>query len=508
MPEPRDSRLRDGRFSSRPDAEPGRADAAPEPPEAGAAPQTSEAPAPGPATTMLRGPHMPADRGLSSLGLLMQLAGTLGMVGSSLLALTGAFGQHRLAGLLFVGGVFCGIRSAYHRAAGNALLYGTGSAPLRGVRQYIWVSAGQTAFCLFLLKDIIDTAALIQVAAVLLIWPLTLQVYFASPKPRALATFGIPDGEDHGFEGTAVLMTVFGWMGLLGALFALFLTVDALLDAWLTSIIPILVMLGSALLLIRSFRHVRAGLRGISGDATYEEYSAVASHYYNFGIASAACVGTAVFVITLVSSRVSPLGVALMLGAPVGLALYAWPSLLRRFYLERRFSVYLAGDGAPVFQRAPDNGLTALGWLLVAVSVVGLALSVGAALGSMHWHWVWRGAPSWWWLAGTSCLSLWAGIELVRMSERHKIAAVVYGGVGILAACALWPQIDDLHIWIERMFVMDDAPSGLVRTALLHFHVALALASLVLATRTAAPSAVARIRAIERADIDQELVKP
>ena len=56
--------------------------------------------------------------------------------------------------------------------------------------------------------------------------------------------------------------------------------------------------------------------------------------------------------------------------------LMAWPMIIRRFFSERQFADLLAGDDAPIHRRAPDAGLTGLGWLLLAHAMFGATMLI------------------------------------------------------------------------------------------------------------------------------------
>ena len=86
----------------------------------------------------LAGPRMPADHGLSSLGLLMQLGGSLFLGGMVVFSVSSLFASE-MSGWFFLL-VVCGagaVRSGLHRAAGTALLYGSERGPFRPTCTYV-----------------------------------------------------------------------------------------------------------------------------------------------------------------------------------------------------------------------------------------------------------------------------------------------------------------------------------------------------------------------------------
>lgn len=454
-------------------------------------------PAAEPVVARLTGARMPADRGMSSLGLLMQLGGTIGMTLAAVMAIAVSLGgAGQASGILFLIASLSGVRSALHRMAGTQLLYGKESAPLRSVRTYLWASFAHGALCLLFLKSHLNGLALAKIAAVFLSWPVTLLVYFSLPHIKALIRNGVPDSEDHGFEGAAVLMTVFGIMGTLFAAFVLTVILDNPGAAFATFASSIFVLI-FVVLAVRSVIHSLAGFKGISG-ANFDECNANASRYYSLGVTSAVCIGITLFVVMFMTT--GQLGVALMLGVFSMFMLLSWPSILRRLYAERNFLVYLAGSDAPTFQRAPDAGLIALGWTLIAISVFGLGPSLfealwGERLSAQDLEGIGSLARSSWWSVGTSALQFWAGIELVRMSERHKLAAMIYGVVSsVVTLYLVWPMIDTLdHVLMPML-----GASGSIVSQSVLFGVAinlvLAIGTIVLVNRVTMPSAVVHIR--------------
>ena len=118
------------------------------------------------------------------------------------------------------------------------------------------------------------------------------------------------------------------------------------------------------------------------------------------------------------SSSPSIFGLTLVTG--VCWLLMAWPLIVRRFFADRQFADLLAGDTAPAHHRAPDAGLTWLGWFLIAERGLRrhgrswsrtprssartprddeVFMSLGGALG----------LRSLWWNVGLVVLQAWAG---------------------------------------------------------------------------------------------------
>ena len=133
------------------------------------------------------------------------------------------------------------------------------------------------------------------------------------------------------------------------------------------------------------------------------------------------------------SSAINVAGLAIVCG--LCWMLMAWPLIVRRFFSDRQFADLLAGDDAPVHRRAPDAGLTWLGWLLIAHARSRVVhhpadhhgtrrrwrrLGRGGAMGLEGMISVFgpTGLRSVWWSVGLFGLQGWAGFELVRMSPQ------------------------------------------------------------------------------------------
>jgi hypothetical protein len=150
-------------------------------------------------------------------------------------------------------------------------------------------------------------------------------------------------------------------------------------------------------------------------------------------------------------------------------------------------------------RRAPDAGLTGLGWLLFgyamfkgAVILMAMSssdseirtLALVALLGG-------SALRSIWWLVGVSVLQAWAGYELVRMSKQSRAIATVFGIVGVaVIAYANWPMIK----MFTSLKLLGGGPE-LLRVGQIAMDLLLPAITLVLVNRKIAPTARARFRA-------------
>jgi hypothetical protein len=250
------------------------------------------------------------------------------------------------------------------------------------------------------------------------------------------------------------------------------------------------------LLVARSSLHVRAGLAGLR-DSSFDRPSELAARYAAFGVISAFCVG-GMLALFAMSERLTPdamLGIAVMCWL-----LAAWPMIVRRYFQHRQFAELLAGDRV-LHRRAPDAGLTGLGWLLlghatlvagvliVRISVShagagrlleGLLRLTGPLVGTSKAHLVLS--------AVVIGLEIVAAAALLRMSDHRRAIATIYalvaGAVALTVAFALFRSLGrGAHLDIR-----------MVRLIPMACQLVFPVATLVLVHRALVPAARARYR--------------
>ncbi len=454
-------------------------------------------------------PNVPADQGLSSLGLLMQLGGSLFAAVMSLatfmalLAMGGrGGGSEKLVILLILGASLT--RSIFHRAAGTEILYGRRTldgvaSPLSGVKRYIAIGIGHSALVFLILtgKFHMDMKLGLGIFLGLASWPATLAVLMTLPRFRRFNT-EMPVSEDKGFEGASILMTVLGTCGLLGSAAILILLMSAGGGRALSSGPGVLIMLAVILLCIRSALHVQAGLSGLRQTGV-DRAVELANRYANFGVISSFCTAGALLLMIMSLSRghFDPTGLIVIVG--MCWMLMAWPLIIRRFYSERQFADLMAGEGGAYHRRAPDAGLSGLGWLLFAHAMMSAAMLIPQLLVSpenmsrsmaesmmMLGN---AGMRSIWWSAGLVALQAWAGFELVRMSSTHRIIGTVYAIVAIIISVYLtWPVLQQMK------YILRGGPETMMMFLPMAIQLVIPIATLVLVNRNIAPTAQARFR--------------
>lgn len=450
---------------------------------------------------------VPADHGLSSLGLLMQLAGNVMAAYAGIVAFVMMLAMRARGEMLWVFVVMgmCIARSLMHRAAGTQLLYGNGAIRddgkverFAGVRTYIIFAASQSLALGALLAgkfEVPPTLAL-GVTVGLALWPAALFVLFRLPR-FARYRQELPVPEDKGFEGASILMTVLGLCGLVAVATLMMLMLDAP-GRVLASTDGFLIFGVLVLLVIRSCLHVQAGLSGLR-ETNIDRSVELASRYANFGMITAFCAGAAllVFFMMLPGARMNAAGFAMCVG--ITWLLMAWPLTVRRFFAERQFADLMAGDDAPIHRRAPDAGITGLGWLLFAYAmfsavfvIIGLAArGSDGLLGAMMTLGGSFGMRSMWFSVGLVILQGWAGYELIRMSAQARIVATVYGVVGVIVTIYMNMPLVDMFRGARGAFRNAEQ---LVALGPIAIALIIPIATLILVNRNIAPTARARFR--------------
>lgn len=461
----------------------------------------AEPPPPAPAPSLVD-PGVPADQGLASLGLVMQLAGTVFAAYASLvmfimLFLPTGFGRVGKGYILIVLAL-CVARSAFHRVGGSELLYPRATfddkpSPFAGVKRYVLVAFAQTAVMAVLLsgKFGVPFKFTLGICAGLAAWPTFLAVISRLPRFKRFSG-ELPIAEDKGFEAAAILMTVLGTCGVLGT--GAFLVVMLESGSQILSQGPgVLLLVALVMLLIRSIFHVQAGISGLR-ETNLDRSVELANRYANFGVISSFCAAGAMLIVSMMGA-VNLAVIAVVAG--VCWMLMAWPMIIRRFFSERQFADLMAGDGSQLHRRAPDAGLTGLGWLLVAHAFFGATLLIpqvvlGADFGGRYTEMLSfmgpSGARSLWWSVGLTTFQMWAGYELIRMSPHSRVIATVFSVVaGALTIYIMWPVLQGMK-HLGRMM----SPEMVMMIVPLAIQLVIPVSTLLLVNRKIAPTARAR----------------
>ena len=418
--------------------------------------------------------HKSSDGGLSGLGLIMQLVGNMmtAVVGCYGLIMViamleggarGESGKMVLFVLALVGTSLA--RSVIHAAAGRSLLYELNSSgtPMGHLDRYVLVSAVQTGVVAFgLLVNDLPGKQIAGMVLMLAAWPLALALV-AKPKIMEHGNV-VPMADDKGFSGASILLLIFGCIGVgIGAVMLL---------GWLEwpsqlkgSLMGVGMLVAFVMLTIRSVLHLRAGLRGSSA-VLMAETAEAAGKYASFGVIAAVVAG-GTFLLSMVGAmggRGAGGGLMMMLMlfmvVMITWVLLVWPLTVKRFFGDRQFATMM-DEQAPSQQSSSDRGLPTLGWLLLAFGAFALASGIGGLIvgssgddgGRMRGNPMGEmmgmlgnvGDKSPWFGIGTAVLQLWAGVELINLSPRFKLAGMVFGAVaGAIALYVYLPLIGDL----------------------------------------------------------------
>lgn len=363
----------------------------------------------------------PADQGLSTLGMLMQLAGSSFAAFATLLMLA-MLGDGVGGWMLAVFGLSI-TRSLVHRNAGKDLLYGAMNR-LGGIDLYVVVALAQSVLVALIAWWGLDMPGresfglLLGLAA----WPACLAITVARPRFRRFRDV-MPIAEDKGFEGASILMIVLGFSGI-GNVLAAAVVVLAVIEYIGEMAYVIWALL--AVLLVRSVLHLQAGFSGVR-ETTFESTIVRAKRYADFGVITTFALCGALLLFNLaVNGGVIGLGLI----AALGWLLLAWPMIVRQFFADRQITDLIAGDDAPPHHRAPDAGLTNLGWLLLAHAMLQTTILLPDLFGTPLVAHV--GDRSIWLSVGIVALQAWAGAELIRMSPQSRFIATAFGTLGTL----------------------------------------------------------------------------
>lgn len=446
---------------------------------------------------------VPADHGLASLGLVMQLAGrTSGALAALIASIVVLESRvHRNAGWLVFAVALCIARSQLHRLAGRDLVYsrqtpeGAIADPFRAMRTYVVFGIGQAI--------VIGLVAIMQfgatprtgagIVAALALWPMMLAAFMQRPRFLPLHA-GIPLGEDRGLEGASIVMTVLGGCGVLSAT-TIVLVLGGLSRRHLQHGWGAMLVVVFTLLVIRSCLHIRAGLAGLR-ETSFDRPSELAARYASFGVISSVCVG-GVLALLAMSERLAPEAITSV--TVLCWLLAAWPVIVKRYFHHRQFAELLAGDRV-LHRRAPDAGLTGLGWLLVGhamlvAAILILAVSIeprgaGHALGNLLLLCdpvVGRSTVDLGLAAGIVALELSAAAALLRMSDHRRAIVTIYALVAAGVALAVgWPLVWRFSHHQEGLRMLRLLPAAV--------QIVLPVATLMIVRREIAPVARARYR--------------
>lgn len=452
-------------------------------------------------------PRVPADHGLACLGLLMQLAGNVLAAYGVLAAFVALFAFRGRGGdtlWVFLVLALGAARALAHRHAGTQLVYGDRAIGvpgpvglalpderrLSGIHGYLAVALAHATLVTAIARLHFDagTPAVLALFGGLLVWPAVLLAVTTRPGMRALGRH-LPGSADKGFEAVAIVMTILAAAGLALGLGLLGYLFDRPAER-LQQGPALLAIVMLCALVVRSGYHLRAGIAGLR-ETSIERAVGYATRYANFGVISTFCAG-AVMLLCVTFSRYALRDLAIVIG--LVWTLLAWPLIVRRFFADRQFDDLLAGAAAERHHRAPDAGLSGLGWLLAGNAAIGVSWlllrtavaglpALQAAVGTLGAPDAALGAQ-----LGVLALGGWAAVELVGMTARAPAAAVAWAVAAVgLSVYLVAPELGAARGGLPPT-------SHLAGTVWLAGQIVLAVATLRLVTRRVTPSARARYR--------------
>jgi hypothetical protein len=315
-----------------------------------------------------------------------------------------------------------------------------------------------------------------------LLW--TLRRSAVAAHLRRLSARGVTQrSRNHGIQGAGLLFIAFGVMGIVfAALLAYVIVRMHVLEA---GIIGILYLLTAAGFLVRSSAHAFCGVRAARG-AEPNGFHGDVNRYVTLGVVSVVLF-TATAFITLVEVRQAPAMLILTFVCLGGLLL-VWP-LAVHGAAQRVAEQTLEEDDETsevVFGRAPDGGLTAMGFLLLAWGSLSLPYLLGAVLGADRGEIIpsLTALPSGMvWLEGlATAATIWAGLEITLMTSRQRLATAVYGLVASVAVIVAAAKTFDL-MFGSTLPRADDVPATIMFLGAIAVNLVIPLLALALAVR-------------------------
>lgn len=449
--------------------------------------------------------RLPVDGGLAGLGLVTLAGAALGIVSAIGLFVTGrTFGFGGPAGgilpslLIFALSL---VRSGFHIGAGRAA---TKRQPILGdaVRRYVIVAAVHTLTVLGIVAFVwLDgmrggtVPLVIGLGLFLMGWPVTLWVLVSRRSVKAI--FNTADTFDVGLVpgdrsvcGAGVLMTVFGaaFLVLDLAAFAALVAAKVRIE---TSTIAGFVLL--FLLAVRSVLHVSWGVAAMRGKMDLGRFRRVTEAYLWVAFATAILALGAMFAMEefRIAFKKAPINIIYIAVVLVS-ALMAWPMVLRAFVQDTVPYWDAEADAERAFRPAVDRGLTTLGYLLVWLAVFGLSqwflALLGVSLGPLKTMTLAGGFGQIVASLVVLGLQLWVALELLAMTPRRQLAALIYAGAALLAVAL--EQLVFRPANVDPYAAFDDGPTflGVLQTAVaIALSLLLPIVTLVL-SRTRSPA--------------------
>jgi hypothetical protein len=233
-------------------------------------------------------------------------------------------------------------------------------------------------------------------------------------------------------------MLALGGMGLILSL--LFFSAAFASQVWRSGLAGTLVFVTVALFVARAALHVGGGIVAFRG----QHPTTFATHVKRYWVASWLSLLLLVVTVSFVLRSIVAVPLILVLAG----VLNVWPFMLRG--LARRATIALYANDAEVRDADPDQGVTALGYVLLATGVFGLISALVTTWASGSWlgahdeaHIVLPSAfGDHWSLWVCALLAAWAGIEQVLMTRRWRLASLTYGiSVAALACLFMVPEL-------------------------------------------------------------------
>lgn len=371
-------------------------------------------------------PLLPADAGLSALGLLMRVGGAFGLwIGIIFLLAMLTMPRVGLSALVLALGP---LRSWAHSRAGGRLQQ---SAP--EAQQAVWLYIGLAIAHLAALKLVSAPPALKPALDMLflfsLAWPVAVIVLVMRPSAQRVLRHVREKrqrifAEDGGLMGVAALMAAIGSVGacLVATWMVIALSSGIMKAGWVGALTLIIGLAFFA----RSVLHAKAGI-GALRSFNPTRFRADCDRYFGVAVLT-----TVLMCLLVLISSISGGIVAFLMIIPIGALSMLWPSMARNVgAVELRPDLE---DDPPAIGPGRDNGAVTLGVALIALATFSVAIILAPMFGipmsgptaaSLQQQPLWMSL-------GATALTLWTGAECVGMTSRRRIAAAAYLVVSVI----------------------------------------------------------------------------
>ncbi len=393
--------------------------------------------------------RVPGDGGVTGLGLIIQAWVWVALIGGAIwfliMMITGMMRSTKPDLLVWMLTLSFFGRGVVHGGVGIRLSSPTGR-PKPAVHAYL-ASALLQLLLLFVVSargGSLAFGSALGSTVLLLAWPVTLLwLIHSDPVGSAMAARELDAGgevgvdRNRGVTGAALLMVIAGVMGAATLGTTLIVLREQLAAArGFGAIFLVLALVGLT---------VRGAVHAISGFEIYRTRALASIARSSNRYVAVGFITSALFLVAMMAAGAPP-PMGFMLAVGISLCLAVWPVIVASHMTAATtgamYTVHADGD-VPSIAPARDGGVATIGGLLLFngvfrlstnvarlfdIEVTGMLGGMGAAAGAQD---VAVPGPL---LIGLALLTIWAGVEMIRVSSRIRLAASVYALISVITA--------------------------------------------------------------------------